>query len=236
MNLNLGLTRELIAACGGAGLSTAQTAYVLATNNWESNGTMRPVEEGYYLGGERARRFQRSTRYYPYYGRGFPQITWEENYLKLGKRLGLGTALVDKPDLALDPVLAVKIAVIGMTEGLFTGRKLSDYINSTKTDFIGARRIVNGTDKAKQIADLADQYLDALAPVPDYPFIRRGSRGEAVAVAQAALNKALGLRLKVDGIFGSATDEATRTLQSRRGLTDDGIIGPKTWDQLEDFL
>ena len=236
MNLDLGLTRQLIAACGAAGLSTAQTAYVLATNHWESNGTMKPVEEGYYLGGERARRFQRSTRYYPYYGRGFPQITWEENYQKLGVRLGMGDALVKNPALALDPDTAIKIAVIGMTEGLFTGRKLSDYINSTKTDFIGARRIVNGTDKAKQIADLADLYLDALAPAPEYPFIRRGSRGEAVAVAQKALNKALNLRLKVDGIFGSATDEATRTLQSRRGLSDDGIIGPKTWDQLEDFL
>lgn len=236
MNLDLGLTRALIAACGGAGLSPAQTAYVLATNNWESNGTMKPVEEAYFLGGERAKRYQKTLRYYPYFGRGFPQITWEDNYRRMGVRLGMGEDLVKRPELALDPVIAVKIAVIGMVEGLFTGRKLSDYINSTKTDFIGARRIVNGTDKAKQIADLADQYLDALAPVPDYPFIRRGSRGEAVAVAQAALNKALGLRLKVDGIFGSATDEATRTLQSRRGLSDDGIIGPKTWDQLEDFL
>lgn len=49
-----------------------------------------------------------------------------------------------------------------MIEGWFTGKKLSDYITLQKSDFKGARKIINGTDKDDEIAKIAKQYDDEL--------------------------------------------------------------------------
>jgi len=38
---------------------------------------------------------------------------------------------------------------------------------------------------------------------------------------------------EVDGMFGHGTDDAVRSFQRRHGLTDDGIVGPRTWSALE---
>ncbi len=91
-----------------------------------------------------------------YFGRGFVQITWEKNYAKFTKIVGVD--LVRNPDAALRPDIAAKIIVIGMMEGLFTGRKLSDYINESNADYYNARRTVGainvaGTDTAQLIVN-----------------------------------------------------------------------------------
>jgi hypothetical protein len=44
---------------------------------------------------------------------------------------------------------------IGMEKGLYTGKKLSDYINQSRCDYVQSRRIINGMDRAKLIADYA---------------------------------------------------------------------------------
>ncbi|MDP9855941.1 hypothetical protein [Agrobacterium tumefaciens] len=51
---------------------------------------------------------------------------------------------------------------MGMLEGLFTGKKLTDYFNLKKDDPVGARAVVNGRDKAKLIAGYYKSFLDAL--------------------------------------------------------------------------
>lgn len=231
VNLSLGCTQKIIAAADAAGLITPQTAYCLATALWETNHTMQPVEEAYYLG-SKAEAYRQKLRYYPWHGRGFAQLTWESNYLKAAK--ATGADLIGHPDLAMDPDIAGQILVIGSRDGWFTGKKLSDYITRTKTDYVGARRIINGTDKAAQIAAIAEQYESALSPAPDYPFIRKGSRGASVALAQNLL-LALGYDIgAADGIFGSITDAAMRQFQRKRGLAADGICGPMTWAALLD--
>lgn len=66
------------------------------------------------------------------------------------------------------------------------------------------------------------------------PTIRRGSTGEFVMVCQEILVD-LGYDLGpsgVDGKFGTKTEAAVKTFQQRHGLTADGIVGPKTWQQL----
>jgi hypothetical protein len=49
-----------------------------------------------------------------------------------------------------------------MIAGSYTGRRLSHYINPTKEDWVGARRIINGTDKAGLIAGYARRFHQAI--------------------------------------------------------------------------
>jgi len=90
-----------------------------------------------------------------YRGRGYVQITGRTNYARLGQRLGMRAALVDNPDRALEPLPAYRILSLGMREGLFTGKRLADFIAGEQTDYLGARRIINGTDQAAAIAGYA---------------------------------------------------------------------------------
>ncbi len=132
-----------------------QIAYILATVEWETNHTWKPVKEAYWVS-EKWRK--KHLKYYPYFGRGFVQITWKENYEKFGKLLGAD--LVKHPDLALYPAYAVYILVHGFKYGTFTGKKLDDYVSSEGNfDFVGARHIINGSDKAHTIASLAKEFM-----------------------------------------------------------------------------
>lgn len=72
--------------------------------------------------------------------------------------------------------------------------------------------------------------------------LRRGSSGETVRLAQYFL-RVIALYddelppITIDGIYGSATENAVRTFQKMQGLTVDGIIGTATWNALyERFL
>lgn len=140
-----------------------QIAYTLATVYHETAGSFQPVVEGYYLAqtdppdyaGKTARvkAFQKKLRYFPYFGRGYVQLTWKRNYEKAGDVLGLD--LVNKPELALEPDGAYQTMTYGMHQGWFTDKKLDDYIKGTKKDYTNARKIINGLDKAGLIAGYA---------------------------------------------------------------------------------
>ena len=166
-DLDIGDTRLILKECARNGLSNQQTAYVLATAWWETAHTMKPVEEAYYLGEPRASRYRENLRYYPWHGRGYVQLTWQANYVKAGKNLDRD--LTTDPDAVMNPTVAAEILVVGSLEGWFTGKKLGDYINKTKTDYVGARRIINGTDKAQAIADIARAYEVAVDAIVDVP-------------------------------------------------------------------
>jgi uncharacterized membrane protein YccC len=49
-----------------------------------------------------------------------------------------------------------------MLQGAFTGKRLSDYIGNGRRDYVGARRIINGTDRANEIAAIAEKFRTAL--------------------------------------------------------------------------
>ena len=125
-----------------------QQAYVLATIKHECADRWQPIVE---IG---SAVYLQSKKYYPFIGRGYVQITWQENYERFGKVLNID--LVTNPMLALRPEISWKITELGMTKGLFTGKKLSDYFND-KTDWINARKIINGLDKAELIARYAEK-------------------------------------------------------------------------------
>ena len=92
-----------------------------------------------------------------YYGRGYVQLTWEENYRKIGKAYGIGDELHINPDRAHELEIAYFAATYGMRYGAYTtGRhKLSDHINSSRCDYRSARQIINGFDDCDNIADRA---------------------------------------------------------------------------------
>lgn len=133
-----------------------QIAYILATAYWECHNPkhpelrLTPMRE---FGGET---YLKGKKYYPYFGRGFSQLTWDYNYAKEQKRLGI--PLLANPDLILDVKTAANSHVYCMAKGIYTGKKLSDYINASKCDYTEARRIINGKDKAAEIAAIAVKF------------------------------------------------------------------------------
>jgi predicted chitinase len=144
--------------CISQGISlNTQIAYVLATADHETNHTFKPVTEAYWLHHPDSYLKKHHANYYPYYGRGYVQLTWNYNYKKYSKLLG--EDLLKHPELALKPEIALFVLVHGFKNGSFTGKKISDYINDHVTNFVKARYCINGQDKAKEIAALAQQYL-----------------------------------------------------------------------------
>jgi putative chitinase len=137
---------------GYSGKDDRWLAYMFATAHHETDRKFQAIEE-YGKG--------KGHSYAPYYGRGLVQLTWDYNYKKMGERFGVD--LFDHPELALDLDLAVKIMFYGMMNGSFTGKKLSDYFNATKEDWVSARRIINGLDKANLIAGYGHQYYAAIS-------------------------------------------------------------------------
>ncbi len=135
-------------------------AYILATVDHETNGSFQPVEEGYYLGAN-AEAHRQTLDYYPYYGRGYVQITWAENYHKYSKLTGLD--LLNQPEWMLRPDVSLFVLIDGMKRGVFTGRRLDDFTTGSRFDFVEARRIINGKDRAEEIASLADSWLSGTA-------------------------------------------------------------------------
>ncbi len=165
-------------------------AYMLATSYHETARAMLPVEETGKGRGKPygAKRKHDGTAYtYPdqlYYGRGDVQLTWYENYERMGKILGI--PLLARPGLALDPVISARIMIEGMTRGIsnrgdFTGVSLEDYFNDRVEDPGNARRVINGLDQARAIAGYYRAFLAALrgaitavvALLPVLPVIAR---------------------------------------------------------------
>jgi putative chitinase len=155
-----GLEALLDAAAARGLVDRRRLAYVLATSFHETAGAMAPVREA---GRGRGRAYGRPDPQtgLVYYGRGHVQITWKANYARLGARLGLDLARA--PDLALEPKIAADILILGMVEGLFTGRSLETFLGPEKDDWVGARRVVNGLDRADLVAGYARAFDAALA-------------------------------------------------------------------------
>lgn len=150
-------------------------AYVLATTHHETDRKIQPIHE---YGGSKYwfRMYDRDGDYparaatlgnteagdgVKFHGRGFVQLTGRRNYKDMSTRIGVD--MIADPDAALEPVNAAQIILIGMERGTFTGKKLADYFDGAKQDWKGARRIVNGQDKADLIAGIARKYYAAIS-------------------------------------------------------------------------
>lgn len=157
-----------------------QGAYILATIWHETATTMQPIAEygkgkGRIYGtwyknskdqlytfkdGSKTTAYLHSDYPYLYYGRGYVQLTWFENFKKASEKLNHD--FLNNPDDVMQIEHATNILLLGMKEGWFTGRRLSDYINQSKKDYLNSRRIINGMDKASLIAGYAETFEKAL--------------------------------------------------------------------------
>lgn len=151
-----------------------ELAYILATVYHETGFTMEPIRERggnryfknrYDIQGNHPRIAHALGNTQPgdgvkYHGRGFVMITGRHNYRKFGQRYSLD--LLGQPDMALDANIATNILFDGMLEGLFTGKRLAHYISATTRDYVNARRVVNGRDRAHKIARHAIHFENAL--------------------------------------------------------------------------
>lgn len=156
----------------GSDTDRRKLAYCLATFKWETAHTLRPIDEfgsdayfnkrygpatkvGKMLGNTKAGDGAR------FHGRGYVQITGRRNYAK-AKAL-TGVDLLTNPEQAKDPMIAYEIAIQGMIDGWFTGRKLAQYFrDGAAPDYENARRIINGLDQYQKIADIARRFNEVL--------------------------------------------------------------------------
>jgi len=159
------------------GLPVSWCAYALATAYHETASTMQPIKEYggptyftrmYDVSGSRPKMAVAHGNTCAgdgpkYCGRGYVQLTWKNNYARAAKVCGVD--LVGNPDLAMTPKVAAHIMRSGMEHGWFTGKGFADYLPRTRADrgqFTNARRIINGTDRAAQVADHALKFQTAL--------------------------------------------------------------------------
>ncbi len=134
--------------------------YALATTFHECAGKWQPIEE-FDKGKGRSYGVPDKVSGQVYYGRGYVQLTWRDNYAMFSRICGAD--LINKPQLALQPDIAYRILSYGMRNGTFTGVGLKKYFNDTVTDPINARRIINGTDCAELIAGYYDKFMRILS-------------------------------------------------------------------------
>ena len=161
-------------------------AYALATTYHETGMRMLPVREGFGKTDWEARarvntlarkrgpnsavaKYAKPAGPYGhvYYGRGYPQLTWLENYAKCSEEAGVD--LVENPDAMLDPRISARVLIRGIMDGRWNGRGkgLDDY--EGEDDFlddaeaIQARRTVNVQDKARLIAGYHRKFYNALS-------------------------------------------------------------------------
>ena len=145
-------------------------AYILSIVEYETLSVWQPVEE---IGKGRNKSYGKmyqvldrksdKIRKNSYYGRGYIPLRWNYYYTHIGIEIGLGGDLYLYPELALKHEIAYKILSHVMRKGSFTkGKSLTQYFSRTKSDYIGARMILPGSDNSVRIAKKAKIYCDLL--------------------------------------------------------------------------
>ena len=192
-----------------------------------------------------------------YKGRGPIQLTGRANYKKYGDLLGLD--LINNPTTAATPQVGFRIAgLFWKSNGLNEladqqqfekiTRRINGGLNG-QTDRVmyyeRAKKVLSRDDSAAPptASTAPPPSAAAAAPTSEQPVsggqapaypgtpLRQGSQAEAVRTIQQRLSD-LGYTITVDGDFGPGTRAAVVAFQGKKGLTDDGIVGPTTWATL----
>ena len=70
------------------------------------------------------------------------------------------------------------------------------------------------------------------ACAPSWPLVKQSSAYAENAKAVQYLLRSYGYSLSVDGYFGPGTEGAVKAFQRGQGLSQDGLVGEKTWTKL----
>jgi predicted chitinase len=117
---------------------------------------------------------------YKYRGRGFIGITFKTNYKKYGEKLGID--LVANPDLANDPKIAAKIAVMMMLDGMKRNPNADPYTQVARS--IGNSNAVTEQRKKDAYARNMESGQFGAEKVADLSFMKKGG-GAATQTASA---------------------------------------------------
>jgi RHS repeat-associated protein len=161
----------IVADSFASGFSNDQTAYALGTASYESGpggigSHMTEMGSPSYFSQYDGTHSLGNTSPgdgYTYRGRGYVQLTGKYNYNKWTNEIGQN--LIQHPSLAATPDTAAEILVEGMDRGSFRGgNSIQDYVNSSGSNFVGARAVVNGGgDQAQTIANAATGFSNSMS-------------------------------------------------------------------------
>jgi putative chitinase len=164
---------------------------------------------------------------YRYRGRGFCQITGKTNYAKF--------EIADDPDKALDPETAFYILERGIRYGIFTSKSLDLYITAGKTDYVNARRVINGQDRAKEIAGYARSFEKILnsaavpAEEPAHTPVESAATGEKLADESNSANQPPPIIQNADQIINTGDSNTPPTDAKAKVSAPEPYLGVGFW-------
>lgn len=167
-------------------------------------------------------------------GRAGPQITGRDGYEAIGRLIGID--LVNQPTLASDPALQPKICA-----AFWTWKGMNAFAD--REDFLGCVKVWNGgtnglADRRARMAgndpiiarlSVARDTVETVNEIEsDKPVVAPPLTGDVEGLQRALNTIGAKPKLEDDGVYGSLTKTAVKNFQRLRGLTVDGIAGPKT--------
>lgn len=129
--------------------------------------------------------------------------------------------------------LGTTLITIGLGSALLTGVCTT----SAAAQPVQPRTVTNTaatTLSASMTVSIPDSNSDAARAVllRTLPTVQSGNSGSDVLAVQIGLRYRGAKYLRGTGYFGSLTTKAVKEFQRERGLTVDGVVGPRTWEAL----
>lgn len=176
---------------------------------------------------------------YRYRGRGLIQITGRGAYREFGRKLGVD--LENNPDLALDPDIALRIAVRTWSDTRPRGERTTNQLADDNRIEAITKRINGGynglEDRKARFRAAWAIWGNGAAPtaVRNPDVLERGDSGPRVEKLQRLLVRAgyLPAGEKIDGKFGGNTLKSVMRFQLESKLNVNGIVDAATWAALE---
>lgn len=175
-------------------------------------------------------------------GRGLIQLTGRDNYRAFTR--WISNHVAGAPDFEKTPELVAIFPWAAWCVFYYWSTRNLNAL-ADQDDLIAVTQKVNGgrnglDDRANYLRKIKTEIFrieaDRAAFRQGTQLLRRGSTGVEVEALQRALKSAGVYSLSIDAIYGPGTEQAVRLFQKRNLLTVDGLVGRRTWAELEKFM